>query len=355
MFVEGQPAGDRRQHPRLWDRRGRSFDAHLAAGVARPDFRLERPAAQDRVDRCGHVVVYGHPLAVLDLDQDVERRRRPALQHRFLGAAPAGLLIAQRHALDAADQIRKGGVDQEVLQRDAVGGAHQLDPAFGDCARRRGLQLAADLVDDDDLRHVVFDRLDHNLVLELRPGHLHPPGLADGRMGDVAVPADLVGGVHHDHPGAFAQDAGGLAQQRGLADARPAQQQDALPGLGDVFDDVDDAVDGASHAAGQADDAPLPVANTRDAMQGALDARAVITGELADAGDHVAQILFADLAGAQPQLVIDETRFGQPAQIHDDFQQVVALVRLAQGPLDRWGQHLQQSIQVIRDVTLLHK
>ncbi len=90
-------------------------------------------------------------------------------------------------------------------------------------------------------------------------------------------------------------------------------------------------------------------------MQGALDARAVITGELADAGDHVAQILFADLAGAQPQLVIDETRFGQPAQIHDDFQQVVALVRLAQGPLDRWGQHLQQSIQVIRDVTLLHK
>ena len=84
------------------------------------------------------------------------------------------------------------------------------------------LELGADLVDDDDLGHVVLDRLDHHLVLERRRADLHPARLADGRVRDVAVAGDLVAGVDDDDALAHVvgQDAGGLAQHRRLADAR---------------------------------------------------------------------------------------------------------------------------------------
>ena len=49
-----------------------------------------------------------------------------------------------------------------------MGGADQLDAALGDGAGGLGLQLGPDLVDDDDLGHVVLDRLDHHRVLERR-------------------------------------------------------------------------------------------------------------------------------------------------------------------------------------------
>ena len=51
---------------------------------------------------------------------------------------------------------------------------------------------------------------------------LHPAGLADGRVRDVAVAGDLVAGVD-DHDAlahVVGQDARGLAQHRRLADAR---------------------------------------------------------------------------------------------------------------------------------------
>jgi hypothetical protein len=78
----------------------------------------------------------------------------------------------------------------------------------------------SDLVDDDDLGHVVLDRLDHHLVLERRRADLHPARLADRRVRDVAVAGDLVAGVddHHALAHVVGQDAGGLAEHRGLAD-----------------------------------------------------------------------------------------------------------------------------------------
>ena len=110
----------------------------------------------------------GQALPVLDLDQHVERGRRLALEHRFLRAAPAGLLIAQGDALDAAHQIGQRRVHHQVVQRVAVGRADELHAALGDGARRRRLQLGADLVDDDDLGHVVLHGLDHHRVLHGR-------------------------------------------------------------------------------------------------------------------------------------------------------------------------------------------
>jgi hypothetical protein len=133
--------------------------------------------------------------------------------------------------------------------------ADQLHAALRNRAGCRGFLFATDLVDDDDLRHVVLDGLDHDLMLQFRRGHLHAPRAADGRVRDVAVAADFVGGIHDDNACLLAQDPGGLAQQGRLANARPAQQQDALARLDDILDDIDHAVHRAADTAGQTDDA----------------------------------------------------------------------------------------------------
>ena len=136
-------------------------------------------------------------------------------------------------------------------------------------------------------------------MLQGRLGHLHTARAANGRVGDVAVAADLVGGVDDHHPLAVRQHPRRLAQQGGLAHAWLAQQQDALARLDDVLQDVDHPVDGAADPHRQADDAALAVADAGDAVQGALDAGPVVAGELADALDHEVQVLLADLALAQ--------------------------------------------------------
>src|SRR5439155_11482207 len=130
---------------------------------------------------------------------------------------------------------------------------------------------------------------DHHGVLQLGQGHLHPAGAADGRVRDVAVARDLVGGVDDDDALAelLGEDAGDLAALGRLADAGLAEHQDALAGLDDVAHDVDGAEDRAADATGEADDAPGAVADRRDTVQGAFDAGAVILPELADAGDDV--------------------------------------------------------------------
>ena len=94
-----------------------------------------------------------------------------------------------------------------------------------------GLQLGADLIDDDHLRHVVLDRLDHDRVLSGRRRHLHPPGAADRRVRDVAVARDLVADVSTMTTRlrrSSASTRATLAQHRRLADAGPPEQQDAL-------------------------------------------------------------------------------------------------------------------------------
>ena len=95
-------------------------------------------------------------------------------------------------------------------------------------------------------------------------------------------PRDLVGRVDDDDALAqvVGQHARRLAQHRRLADARPAEQQNALPDLDEVADDRDRAEHGAADAAGQADDAPGAVANRRDAVQRPLDAGAVVVAEM---------------------------------------------------------------------------
>ena len=203
--------------------------------------------------------------------------------------------------------------------------ADELHAAFGDRARGLRLELGADLVDDDDLRHVVLHRLDHHAVLLLRPRDLHAARGADRRVRDVAIAGDLVRGVDDDHAlvHVVGQHARHLAQHRRLADAGTAEQEHALVRLDDLFDRGDRAEDGAADAAGEADDAPAAVADAGDAVQRALDAGAVVFAELADARDHVIDVALGYLALAEHDLAVGEARLRQPAEVHDDLQQLV--------------------------------
>ena len=146
-----------------------------------------------------------------------------------------------------------------------MGGADQLDTTLGDRPGGLRFEFRADLVDDDDLGHVVLDRLDHHLVLDGRRLDLHPARLADGRMRDVAVAGDLVAGVDDHDPLAHVvgEHTRGLAQHRRLADAGPAHDEDRLPGLDEVVDDVDRPEDRAADPAGQAHDLAGPVPDAR--------------------------------------------------------------------------------------------
>ena len=92
------------------------------------------------------------------------------------------------------------------------------------------------------------------------------------------------------------QDAGGLAQHRRLADARPAHDQDRLPGLDEVVDDLDRAVDRPPDPAGQPDDLAVAVADRADPVERPLDAGPVVVAERADVLDDEGDVGLGDLA-----------------------------------------------------------
>ena len=69
----------------------------------------------------------------------------------------------------------------------------------------------------------------------------------------------------------------------------PAHDQDRLPGLDEVVDDLDRAEDGAPDPAGQPDDLAVAVADRADPVERPLDAGAVVVAERADVLDDVAR------------------------------------------------------------------
>src|SRR5438876_7811266 len=212
-------------------------------GAADPHLGWLEGAAECRIDHLGQWLMDGQTIAVVNFNEHVERRWRLAFEHRLLRSAAARLLVGERDGLDAPQQIVQGRVDQQVLQRIAVRRRHQLHAPLSDGARRRRLQLGADLVDDDHLWHVVLHRLDHHGVLQGGSADLHPSRATDPRMRDVSISADLIRGID-DYNALLhlvGEHAGALPQHRGLADPGATQEQDALSAYDHVLDDVDRA------------------------------------------------------------------------------------------------------------------
>jgi hypothetical protein len=332
----GQWRSARARHQRL-------FDQHFAVRPAASNRRQHGLAAQDPVDDFRDVLVDRHVAPVLDLDDDVERRRRLALEHRLLGAASTRLFVAQRDALDPADQIRQRRIHHQVLERVAVGGRNELHAALGNRAGGRRFELGANLVDDDDLGHMVLDGLDHDRVLHRRGGYLHASRAAHRWVRDVAVAADLVGGVNDHHPLAevVGQHACRFAQQRRLTNSRTAHHQDAATGFDDVADDGHGAEDGPPDAAGDADDAPLAIANRGDAVQRAFDARAIVVAEGANALDDIVDVFLANGVRREQHFAPGHPRLGFATQVHDHFEEIAPILKRLERVADVRREHLQ--------------
>ena len=165
-----------------------------------------------------------------------------------------------------------------------MGRGDELHAALGDRAGRLGLLLGADLVDDDDLGHVILDRFDHDRVLQRGGRHLHPPRTADAGMRDVAITRDLVRGIDDDDAllQIVGEDARHLTKERRLSDAGPAKEQDALLRLHHVADDLHRPVHRAAHAQGEPDDRAGTIPERADAVERALDPGAVVSPEQPD-------------------------------------------------------------------------
>src|SRR6266508_904703 len=129
---------------------------------------------------------------------------------------------------------------------------------------------------------------------------------------------DLVAGVDDNHALAqvVGEDARDLAQHGGFADAGTAEQQDALPALHDVANDVDGPVDSAADAAGQAHHLAGAIADGADPMEGAFDPGPVVVAERTDVVDDVGDIRLHDLAIEEYLFGLREARLGTAAEVH---------------------------------------
>ena len=169
-------------------------------------------------------------------------------------------------------------------------------------------------------------------------------------------PAISLRGVDHDDPLAevVGEDAGDLAQHRRLADARPAEDEERLPGLDDVADDVDGAEHRAADAAGEADDLAGAVADRADAVERPLDAGAVVVAEDADVVDDVRDIGLGDLPVEQVLLAGREPRLRPAAEVHHDLEQVGPVGEPSQAITDLGRECLHQGIEVVGRLAACH-
>src|SRR5205085_3688227 len=123
-----------------------------------------------------------------------------------------------------------------------------------------------------------------------------------------------------------------LAQHRGLADAGPAEQKDALAADDDVADDLAGAGDRAADTHRETCDATRPVANRRDAVQRPLDARPVVVAELAHVVGDVLEVGCGHRAVREKDLATGHARLGLAAEVENDLEQLARVGALVQRP-----------------------
>ena len=153
-------------------------------------------------------------------------------------------------------------------------------------------------------------------------------------------------------PMSSARHAGGLAQHRRLADARPTHDQDRLPGLDEVVDDLDRAVDRPADAARQADDLAAAVADGADPVERPLDAGPVVVAERADVLDDEGDVGVGDLALEEHHLRIGEAGLGPTTEVHDDLDQRLAILEPVHGLDDLGRDGCEQGVEVVDRLAL---
>ncbi len=297
-------------------------------------------------------------IAIDDLDHDVEGRRRLAFENGFLGTASPCLFVRKGDGLNAAHQVGQRRIEHQVFEGITVSGAYQLHTALGDRAGSHRFQLGAYLVDHYHLRHVVFDRLDHYVMLGRGRRNLHATSAPDRGVRDVAIPGNLVAGVNDNDALAklIGEHPRSLPEQRGFADSRPPQQQHTLARFNQVTDDRDRAIDGPSDPAGKADDLASAITDCRNAMECALDPGSVVVAEIAYPAAHKRKVFARHVDVGELDFIELETGRWRPPEIHNDLDQgSVLVVRQQVGDLlrDMGRENSKQVLQVIGNFELL--
>jgi len=100
------------------------------------------------------------------------------------------------------------------------------------------------------------------------------------------------------------------------------------------------------------DDLSLAVPDRGDAVQGALDAGAVILSERTDAAGDRADVLVADIFFIQVEDAAGEAGFGAAAQVEHHLKECVQVSLLLQRRAHSRREDFQQQVQVVGDVNL---
>jgi hypothetical protein len=77
----------------------------------------------------------------------------------------------------------------------------------------------------------------------------------------------------------------------------------------------------AAHAARQADDLTRAIANRRDAVQGLLDARAIVRAERRKSRTHVREVFVRHGRVAQENEVVRKASLRRAPEVEDDFDE----------------------------------
>ena len=269
-------------------------------------------------------MINGKFLSISYLHQRIECWRRLPLQNGFLCSAPPGFLITQGDGVNSAKQIRQGWIHQQIVERLPMRGRDQLHSPFGNSPGGQRFGFGSDLVDDDNLGHVIFHGFNHHCVLQVRPRHLHPAAGADAGMRNIAVAADFIRCIDDDD--SFHEFGGkhtrALPQKRSFPHAGPAKQEQALSGLNHIAKNIHRAKDRPAHAARQSDDDVAPVPYRRYPVQRALDARTVILGEGADAVSYIVQVFAGDRRIRHIDRAVGKPGFRRPAEVQNGLDEI---------------------------------
>jgi hypothetical protein len=106
---------------------------------------------------------------------------------------------------------------------------------------------------------------------------------------------------------------------------------------------------GPAHPAGESNHLTAAVADGADAVQGALDAGAVVAAEGAQAADHRRQVVAPDGPMIQIKGAPREAGLGQPAEVEHHLQQLLAAAGGGKATLHGLGQHGEQTVEVVGD------
>jgi hypothetical protein len=204
---------------------------------------------------------------------------------------------------------------------------------------------------------VVFNRLDHHLVLELGTAHLHAPCPTNGWMGDVAIAGNFIARVDHHNAAVqiIRKHSGNLAKCCGFTNTWTPHEQQRLTRIEQIAHHGDGPKNGPSNPTGETHHFPLTISNRTDAMEGALDSRPVVCSETAEPGYNSLKIVPCQGGVVQFESTARVTGFRSTSKIENNFQQLVTSLQRRQRHLNGLRQEIEKTIQVISDPLCRHE